>query len=63
MYAQHQQAVSLVLVDMMMPLMDGSTTIGTLPNTNSNVKIVAVSGLTVNEKVTQAARERVAFIA
>jgi CheY-like chemotaxis protein len=44
-YAQHKDEISLVLVDMMMPSMDGMTTIQTLQKINPRVKIIAVSGL------------------
>jgi PAS domain S-box-containing protein len=44
-YAQHKDEISLVLVDMMMPSMDGITTIQTLQKINPRVKIIAVSGL------------------
>lgn len=44
-YAQHQHEIQLVLVDLMMPAMDGLTTIRTLRKINPRVKIVAVSGL------------------
>ena len=36
---------------MMMPLMDGSTTIHTLQKLNPQLKIIAVSGLASNEQV------------
>ncbi len=62
-YAQHQQKISLVILDMMMPAMDGSTTIRNLQKIDPLVKIIAVSGLSTNEKVAQAAGESVkAFI-
>jgi CheY-like chemotaxis protein len=38
-------------MDMMMPLMDGATAITTLQKINSQVKVVAVSGLNVSEKL------------
>ncbi len=44
-YAQHKHDINLVLVDMMMPLMDGAVTIRTIQKLNSNAVIVAVSGL------------------
>jgi hypothetical protein len=44
-YVQHPDEISVVLVDMMMPSMDGLTTIRTLQKINSQVKIIAVSGL------------------
>ncbi|WP_199290227.1 PAS domain S-box protein [Leptolyngbya sp. FACHB-36] len=50
-YVQHKQQISLVLVDMMMPVMDGPTTIRTLHKLNPSIKIVAVSGLMTNDKL------------
>ncbi|MBD2089838.1 response regulator [Microcoleus sp. FACHB-1515] len=44
-YAQHQNEISAVVVDIMMPIMDGITVIRTLRKINPNVKIIAVSGL------------------
>lgn len=49
-YAQHQQAVQAVLLDMMMPAMDGATTIRTLQRINPEVKIIATSGLASNQQ-------------
>ncbi|HYF37335.1 MAG TPA: response regulator, partial [Prosthecobacter sp.] len=45
MYAEHQQDVAVVLTDMMMPVMDGTTTMRTLKRMNPKVKIIAASGL------------------
>jgi two-component system, cell cycle sensor histidine kinase and response regulator CckA len=50
-YAQHEDEISLVLMDMMMPSMDGATAIKTLQKMNSQVKVVAVSGLNANDKL------------
>ncbi|MGB3205366.1 MAG: PAS domain S-box protein [Crinalium sp.] len=50
-YAQHKDEISLVLIDMMMPYMDGLTTIRTLKKINPNVKIIAVSGLISQFKI------------
>ncbi|MBW4524672.1 MAG: response regulator [Phormidium tanganyikae FI6-MK23] len=44
-YHQHQNHISVVLVDMMMPVMDGATTIHRLHEINAQVKIIAISGL------------------
>ncbi len=44
-YAQHHNDIGLVLIDMMMPQMDGLTTILTLQRMNPQVKIIAMSGL------------------
>jgi len=53
-YAQSHQEISLVLLDMMMPSMDGSVTIRTLQKVNPQVKIIAISGLASNEKIAEA---------
>lgn len=50
-YAQHQNEICVVLLDMMMPLMDGVITIMTLQKMNPLVKIIAISGLGSNEKI------------
>ncbi|MBD2446594.1 response regulator [Nostoc sp. FACHB-152] len=52
-YAQHEEEISLVLMDMMMPSMDGATAIKTLQKMNSQVKVVAVSGLNASDKLTK----------
>ncbi|WP_374826002.1 PAS domain S-box protein [Aerosakkonema sp. BLCC-F183] len=48
-YVQHKHEIALVLLDMMMPNMDGLTTIGTLQKINPSVKIIVMSGLASNE--------------
>ncbi|MBR8834530.1 MAG: response regulator [Stigonema ocellatum SAG 48.90 = DSM 106950] len=50
-YAEHRDKISIVLTDMLMPSMDGLTTIRTLKKINPAVKIIAVSGLASSEKV------------
>ena len=50
-YGKHQQEVSLVLMDMMMPNLDGATAIHALQQINPLVKIVATSGLMSNQKL------------
>ncbi len=54
-YAQHRTEISLVLTDMIMPSMDGLTTIRTLQKINPEVKVVSVSGLSANDQVVRAA--------
>jgi CheY-like chemotaxis protein len=53
-YAQHRDRISVVLTDMMMPVMDGRTTILVLQQINPAVKIIAASGLRANEEVVKA---------
>jgi CheY-like chemotaxis protein len=53
-YAEQQKDISLVLTDMLMPSMDGITTIRTLKKINPNVKIIAISGLASSDKVNSA---------
>ena len=50
-YAQHKDQISLVLMDMMMPSMDGATAIKMLQKIDPQVKIIAVSGLVPSTKV------------
>jgi PAS domain S-box-containing protein len=54
-YAEHREEISIVLTDMMMPSMDGPTTIRTLQKINPQVKIIAVSGLASSDKLAKAA--------
>ncbi|MBI5214145.1 MAG: response regulator [Ignavibacteriae bacterium] len=44
-YAIHREQIALVITDMLMPFMDGPTTIRALQNMNPKIKILAVSGL------------------
>lgn len=50
-YAQHQDQIAVVLMDIMMPSMDGSTTIRALRKINPRLKIIVTSGLASNEKL------------
>jgi PAS domain S-box-containing protein len=50
-YTQHKEEISVVLIDMMMPSMDGPTTIRVLQKINPHVKIIGVSGLVSNDKM------------
>lgn len=48
-YAEHRERVNLVVVDMLMPAMDGSITIRTLQKINPQIKVIATSGLASKE--------------
>ncbi|MEO1740302.1 MAG: PAS domain S-box protein [Cyanobacteria bacterium J06629_9] len=48
-YTDHQQVIDVVLMDMMMPKMDGACSIRALQAINSRVKVVATSGLLASE--------------
>ena len=50
-YAEQQQNIAVVLTDMMMPVLDGLSTIQVLMRLNPNVRIIAVSGITANRTV------------
>jgi two-component system, cell cycle sensor histidine kinase and response regulator CckA len=63
-YAEHKHEISVILLDMMMPSLDSATTIRTLRKLNSQVKIIAMSGLATNEAITRTMNEGVkAFLA
>jgi len=50
-YSEHKNEIAVVLTDMAMPVMDGSATIHALMRINPAIKIVAMSGLDVNDGV------------
>lgn len=53
-YAQHKHQVAVVLIDMMMPSMDGPATIKFLQEMNPQLKAIAVSGFVANNKLREA---------
>lgn len=53
MYAQNVSDIRVVLLDMMMPTLDGMTTIQTLKKINPSVKIIASSGLQENQLIAE----------
>ena len=62
-YAQHKDKISAAIVDMMMPDMDGITTINTLHKMNPLLRIIAVSGLATSEQMLlDKASELIAFL-
>jgi len=52
-YVEHKNDISVVLIDLMMPGINGSTTILTLQRMNSHLKIIAMSGLMINGATAQ----------
>ncbi len=52
-YRQYQSEIKVVVLDMMMPYLDGSAAIKLLEEINPEVKIIAVSGLASNETITE----------
>ncbi|MEG4531891.1 PAS domain S-box protein [Microcoleus sp. D2_18a_D3] len=50
-YREHQQEISVVLMDMMMPNLDGVSAMRALQEINPGVKIIATSGLLANRKL------------
>ncbi len=50
-YAQHKNKISAAIIDMMMPNMDGATTINTLHKMNPYLRMIAVSGLATSKQV------------
>lgn len=52
-YAQYKDEISVVLLDIMMPEMNGMTAIRTLRRMNPQLRLVAMSGLTSTEAITQ----------
>jgi PAS domain S-box-containing protein len=44
-YVQHGEQIALVITDMMMPFMDGASTIRAIRQINPNARFIAVSGL------------------
>ncbi|WP_017316186.1 hybrid sensor histidine kinase/response regulator [Mastigocladopsis repens] len=53
-YAQHKNEISAVLIDMMLPVLDGLTAMRTMQKINPQVKIIATSGLMSSSKLTAA---------
>jgi CheY-like chemotaxis protein len=47
-YSEKRHEIALVVTDIMMPVMDGTTAINAFARMNPNVKVIAVSGLNTN---------------
>jgi two-component system, cell cycle sensor histidine kinase and response regulator CckA len=54
-YADHQAEIAVVVIDMMMPVMDGPSAIRSLVKINPAVRIIAASGITTNASAAKAA--------
>ncbi|MCL4435147.1 MAG: ATP-binding protein [Thaumarchaeota archaeon] len=54
-YEQNRNEINLVIMDMMLPVMDGLTCIKALREINPSVKVIAVSGLDRSEKLAEEA--------
>ncbi|MEA5504462.1 response regulator, partial [Halotia wernerae UHCC 0503] len=52
---QHKNQISMVLMDIMMPDMDGLTAIGILQKMNPHLKIIGISGIAMNKELVKAA--------
>ena len=52
-FFQHKEEIKLVLIDMMMPIMDGPASIKELRTVNPDIKIIGVSGLTEKDKLAE----------
>lgn len=55
-YAQNKHEISVVLLDMMMPKMDGISTIRILQKINPAISIIATSGITSSDNITLATK-------
>ncbi|MGB3653643.1 MAG: PAS domain S-box protein [Rivularia sp. (in: cyanobacteria)] len=51
-YAQYKSEINIVLLDTIMPEMDGETTIQLLQKINADVRIIAISGLELDRETT-----------
>ncbi len=58
-YAQNRDKISAVLMDIMLPSLDGITAIRTLQKINPAVKIVATSGLASSSKLAEASTSNI----
>jgi PAS domain S-box-containing protein len=58
-YIENQKEIKAVILDMMMPIMDGAATIRALRRIDPGVKVIAVSGLKGNEGATMVSESEV----
>jgi PAS domain S-box-containing protein len=55
-YRRHKDLIKVVLVDMVMPDMDGASTICGLEQIDPSCKIIATTGMSIDERASEAAR-------
>jgi PAS domain S-box-containing protein len=56
-YAERKNDIDVILLDLMMPSLDILTTVRTIHKLNPNVRIIAMSGLIANDRLTQPLQE------
>jgi CheY-like chemotaxis protein len=61
-YAQNTDKIKVILMDMMMPVMDGHASIRAVRKINPEVKIIAVSGLAEEDKLKNSTNHTNAFL-
>ncbi len=61
-YSQHKEEIKVVLIDVMMPVMDGQACIRELRKVSPEIKIIAISGLTEENKLVEVADLADAFL-
>ena len=61
-YDKNKDKIKVVLMDMMMPIMDGQTSVQAIRKINPEVKIIAVSGLTEKSRLEKIAHYTNAFL-
>ena len=61
-YAQYQDKIEAVVMDMMMPVMDGPTAIRALKQQRSDLKVIAISGLMQGDNVRARLDQSIPFL-
>ncbi|MDB6123089.1 MAG: sensor hybrid histidine kinase, partial [Pedosphaera sp.] len=61
-FPQYEEKIKVVIIDMMMPVMDGTTAIRTLKSQHPHLKFIAISGLMQGDKIKQQLGNDVTFV-